>query len=70
MVIKFDYAFLVILAILLVLNIFKLHTAPIMICAMIISFFLPGYVLLRLLKFNSLESWIGWLVLSFMLSIN
>lgn len=35
----------------------------------IVSFFLPGYVLLRLLRFHSLNSWIEWVVLAFVLSI-
>jgi len=67
--IKLDYAFLSISTILLVLTAFKLDTFLTLVCAIIVSFFLPGYVLLRLLKFPSLESWITWLALSFALSI-
>lgn len=67
--IKFDYAFLTISAILLVLTTLKLNAVLTMVCAIIVSFFLPGYVLLRLLKFHYSESWIEWLALSFALSI-
>jgi hypothetical protein len=64
-----DYVFLAISMVLLISNILKLNSFLTLVCAIIVSFFLPGYALLRLLKFNSLESWIEWLVLSFALSI-
>jgi hypothetical protein len=66
---KFDYAFLTISTLLLIFNILKLDNVLTLLCAITVSFFLPGYVLLRLLKFHSLESWIEWLALSFALSI-
>ena len=66
---KLDYAFPVISTILLVLTAFKLSGVLTMICAIIVSCFLPGYVLLRLLNFHFSESWIEWPVLSFALSI-
>jgi len=48
--IKLDYAFLATSTILLVLTALKLDTVLTMVCAIIVSFFLPGYVLLRLLR--------------------
>lgn len=67
--IKLDYAFVAISTMQLVFTAIKLDSVLTMIFAIIVSFFLPGYVLLRLLKFHSLESWIEWLALSFALSI-
>ncbi|MEM2981370.1 MAG: hypothetical protein QW385_08440 [Thermoproteota archaeon] len=67
--IKLDYASLAISMVLLVLTLFKIHTVLTMPCAVIVSLFLPGYALLRLLRFHSLKSRIEWIVLSFMLSI-
>jgi len=66
----FDYVFLAISMVLLTFNIFKLNSLFTLVCAIIVSFFLPGYVLLRLLKFHRLESWIEWPVLSFTLSVS
>ena len=66
---KLDYAFLAISTMLLVFSIFKLYTVFTMVFAVIVSFFLPGYALLRLLNFRVIESWIEWPALSFALSI-
>lgn len=66
---KFDYIFVMISLILLSLIILKSDTILNLVCAIVVSFFLPGYVLLRLLNFSSLNSWLEWLVLSFALSI-
>jgi len=68
-VVKLDYAFLAMSLMLLVFNIFRSNNTLSLVFAMIVSFFLPGYVLLRLLKFHSLNSWLEWLVLAFALSI-
>jgi len=66
---KLDYTFLTISLMLLVFNIFKLSNTLSLVFAIVVSFFLPGYVLLRLLKFHSLNTWLEWLVLAFALSI-
>jgi hypothetical protein len=66
---KLDYVFPAISTLLLMLNALKIDTVLTMICAIIVSFFLPGYVLLRLLQFHASKSWIEWLALSFALSI-
>ena len=66
---KLDYAFLATSLMLLALNIFRSNNTLSLVFAIIVSFFLPGYVLLRLLKFHSLNTWLEWLVLAFALSI-
>jgi hypothetical protein len=67
--IKLDYAFLLVSAVLLVFTALKIDSILTLVCSIIVSFFLPGHVLLRLLNFHFLESWIKRLVLSFALSI-
>jgi len=64
-----DYFFAGISLTLLAFNLLGLNNTLSLFFAILASFFLPGYVLLKLLKFPSMKSWLEWLVLSFALSI-
>ena len=64
-----DYFFAGISLTLLLFNLLGLNNILSLFFAILASFFLPGYVLLKLLKFHSLNSCLEWLVLSFALSI-
>lgn len=66
---KADYAFVVTSFLLIILNFLKTESIMTFMCALIVSFFLPGYVVLRLLNFQSSHSWIEWIALSFSLSV-
>jgi len=68
----FNYIFLIATAFLLVLlafNLYELSNHLAIICAIITSFFFPGYALLRLLKFNYKVNFLEFLLLIFVLSV-
>ena len=65
----FDYSFLTASLTLLLLVLFDSHSIVNQILAIAVCFFLPGYTLLRFIRFRSLHTWIEILVLSMLLSI-
>jgi len=66
---KLNYALLTISITLLVLTRLGLNSILNLICAIIVSFFLPGYVILRALKFHFSNAWVEWIVLAFVISL-
>ncbi len=55
--------------ILLLLVIFNSYSILNQVLAIAVTFFMPGYVLLRFIRFRSLYTWVEWVVLSLVLSI-
>jgi hypothetical protein len=66
---KFDYFFIIISSVLLVMTVFNVQNLLRLVCALSVCFFLPGYVFLRLLNFQHSNSWVEWLAVSFGLSL-
>ncbi len=65
----FDYFFFAASLTLLLLIVLNLYSIASQILAIAVCFFLPGYTLLRFIKFRFLHTWVEKLVLSMLLSI-
>ncbi len=66
---RLDYLFLGASLTLLALNLFEADNLLSLFIAMVVSFFLPGYILLRVVGFCSLDTWLEWPVMAFILSM-